>query len=149
MRYFRFAGGTAEYYACDVSATSTTGNFHDPLAILRAIQSFDLPDIRLHARILQRAHRLKHQRWPESDIVEGRIWIGASLFIGSRYQKLEHESLFSASAVIGKSFQPLHLSQIADRISFGIVAHQRFRERWLEHLNVRCEVCPIFELEFG
>ena len=61
-----FIGATSQNDAADFAATSALRDFHDTLAVLAPIESFDLPDIRFDARILQSADSLEHQSGTKS-----------------------------------------------------------------------------------
>ncbi len=117
-------------------------------AIFAAIESLDLPDIGLDARILQGTDGLAHQGRASSPIVGILVHLDLlQLYLRGRHQQLEHEALRGLPAVVGQLSQAGCLPQIERGIAIRVIAHQHFREGRPEGIDVLRKRLAIFELE--
>lgn len=120
-----FIGAAAEHDAADMAPPITARHFDDPLAILPAIESFNLPDIRIDTGVLQRTNRLEHQSATNPPIEDLLVFFGAvHLCRRGGDQQLEHESLIRGPTILGELYEPRRLATIERGIALRVITHQ-------------------------
>jgi carbon-monoxide dehydrogenase small subunit len=134
----------------DSVTPASAGSCHDALAILTSIQPFKLPQIRLHAAILEFPNGFDHQARPQLKIIDPLVaGQPVELHLLCWNQKLEHEAAAAPrSEKLGQALQAGRLPFVQRAIAFRVVAHQNFAEGWIERCNVACEILAILEIEF-
>jgi hypothetical protein len=122
---------------------------HNFLAVFAAVETLDLPGVRLNSRVLELPHCLDHKPQPELQVVRLLVPLeGVELRLLRRHQQLEHERAAAPCVqVFGQAFQAARLSPIEDRVTLRIVARQHFAECRVECLNMFGEVFAILEFE--
>src|SRR2546427_1502932 len=134
LAHFVVVFATTKNDAADFVSPIAMRGGHGLFAVLAAIESLYLPDIRFNAGVLQLLDRLKHQPRTEVQVVG----FGASpkpieLRLLCRNQQLKHESAPTlATKVVGQLPEARGLSLVQHRITLGVVANKHFAERRLE-----------------
>src|SRR4029079_16196649 len=119
-----FICAVTQHNAADFLAPIAPCQLDEALAVINAIEPFDLPDIRLNSGVLQRANGIEHKCRPDVSIVSFCAPDTIELRVRRRHQELEHELLTGCSAVLRQSPESRRLTLVERSITFGVVAHQ-------------------------
>src|SRR5919106_4599980 len=93
LPHFPVVLAAAENDAADLVAAARPRRRHDRLAILAAIETFDFPQIRIDAGVLELADGLDHQAGPELQIIGFPVALElVELRLLRRHEQLEHEA---------------------------------------------------------
>src|SRR5256885_422916 len=117
-------------------------------AVLRAIEAFDLPDVGLDPRILERVDRVDHVARPARPVV--RALVAVELFelrLLRWHEELEHELSPRAVQVLGQVAQPSRLTVVHRGVALRVVAHEDLAEGGRERLDVARVIVAVLEIE--
>src|SRR5215467_11685440 len=135
--------------AADFVATAPVGSCHNLLAVLAAVQSLDLPDVRLHPSGLELLNGPDHQPRAQLPVVGLLVTLELlELRLLRRHQQLEHKQPAAlAMQVVRQPLQPGCLPAVERLVALRVVAHQHLTEGGVESLNMFGEVLAVLELK--
>src|SRR5580704_12724228 len=121
----------SQHNAADLGPPVPPGAFGDLHTILFAIQAFDLPDVCLHARVLNLADGSQHEAGPQLAIVDHFVatdLLQLSWLCGD--QELEHVQPPVLMAAVAEPLEAGALPAVKLCISLRVIADQHFDECW-------------------
>src|SRR5215469_11927004 len=148
LKHLCLVCAAAEHDARDAAATLGTRLGYYLLAGSPAIQSFDLPDVRLDAARLQSRDGRDDEVGPQLAVVFTLVAAEPiQLRPRGRHQQLEEELALPVPEPMAERREPLGLPAIQVRVTVGVVADQHLDESWIERLYVRAEIVAVLKLK--
>src|SRR6185436_6172096 len=134
--------------AADAGTTGAPCRVDHGGAVLRAIETLDLPHVGLDAGVLELADGVDHVTWPPGPIV--RALVSVELFelrLLRRDEQLEHELPRRPVEILGQVAQATRLATVHLRVALRVVAHEDLAEGRRELLDVTRERVAVLEVE--
>ena len=137
-----------QHDAAYVPAAIALRDARNALVVRPTVESFDLPDIRLDARLLELTDGALHETRPKLLIIRA----GVRLYVlelprRGGYEKLEHVFRPCALEVVREAHQTRGLALVHGRVTFRIVAYEHLAEGGRERGDMLGEVLAELEVE--
>src|SRR5207249_8805493 len=112
----------AEDDAANLAPSVAARRGDDPLAVLSPVESLDLPEVALDARLLHLVDGFDHEARPQLSVV-GMLVVADMVELGrrSRYQQLEHVQPAAGVQIFTQLAQARRLARIERRVAPGVV----------------------------
>src|SRR5262245_14624783 len=140
-------GPAPQDHAYDAVAPVPPGRRRDRLAVLARVDPLDLPDVRLHAGVLQLADRRVHQLGALLRVPLGLAAGRLDLLGRGGHEELEQEPAIVFVQPAAEVPEPGGLPDVHVLVRLRVVANEHLGEVRVERLDVVAELVAVLEVE--